>query len=278
MTMTGRYYVTPHAVQRFQERVAPGMAYARALALIVRGLNDDVGDRVERAIHSIPHGCYEAHVRVDGYAFRAVIDPRWRDPATGRANAIVRTLMEWRAPHNEIALLTATPPPPTREQVAREEQWVVVAPHVGSIAGHMTIANAARNQRWGVSAEVAWLIESVVWWWGGAQSLGWMAAEVQRRTGVTCDLRWVGEALRARWCYHSPYQGYVTARQAGLALGCTAQWVSQQCRTGVWPAEKRGRWWLFRDRDVATLAKRAREAEAVRLARKDRRNGVALGA
>ena len=275
MGLTGRYYVTPHAVTRFQERVAPGMLYERALALIIWGLNTDDDMQVQRIIHSIPHGCYEAHVQVeDGretYAFRAVIDPRWRDPATGWANAIVRTLMEWRAPQDEIALVTATPSPPTPSAVAREERrTTVAAPNVGSIAGRMTITNAARNQRWGVTAEVAYIIESVAWWYGGGRSLGWMAAEVCRRTGVACDPRWLGEALRARWAYHSPYQGYLTARQAALVLGCSAQWASLQCRQGVWHGEQRGRWWLLRDRDVATLAKQARADEALRLARKER--------
>ena len=37
--LTGRYFVTPHAVRQFIQRIAPRMDYDRALAVIIDGLN-----------------------------------------------------------------------------------------------------------------------------------------------------------------------------------------------------------------------------------------------
>jgi hypothetical protein len=68
--IAGRYFVTPHAVERFRERIAPHLSYGQALGAIIRGLEETTSE--PRPAHS-GKGYY---VRVRRpYAFRALIVP-----------------------------------------------------------------------------------------------------------------------------------------------------------------------------------------------------------
>lgn len=65
--LTGKYFITPHAVRSFVDRIAPRMSYDRALSVIVRGL-ESCGE--EKPLRN-RQGFY---VRVRGaWNFRAVI-------------------------------------------------------------------------------------------------------------------------------------------------------------------------------------------------------------
>lgn len=68
--IAGRYFVTPHAVHRFRERIAPGLTYDQALGAIIRGLEEATSE--PRPAHSGTG--YYVRVRRP-YAFRALIVP-----------------------------------------------------------------------------------------------------------------------------------------------------------------------------------------------------------
>jgi hypothetical protein len=66
--MVGNYFVTPHAVRQFQQRIVP-LPYQHALAVILRGLAQDLPIKYTQS--------GQHYVRVKRpYSFRAVIDGR----------------------------------------------------------------------------------------------------------------------------------------------------------------------------------------------------------
>lgn len=68
--IAGRYFVTPHAVRRFQERIAPWMSYSQALGTIIRCLEETTCRPTP--LHHEPG----LMIRVRRpYNFRAVIKP-----------------------------------------------------------------------------------------------------------------------------------------------------------------------------------------------------------
>ncbi|HEX6940905.1 MAG TPA: hypothetical protein VF158_15920 [Longimicrobiales bacterium] len=68
--IAGRFFVTPHAVERFRQRIAPHLTYEQALGAIIRGL--DATDSERRPAQSGTR--YYIRVRRP-YAFRALIVP-----------------------------------------------------------------------------------------------------------------------------------------------------------------------------------------------------------
>jgi len=65
--IAGDFFITPHAVRQFQDRIAPWMSYEQALGAIIRGLHN-----TEEFRPTINGKAY--YVRVDGeWQFRAVI-------------------------------------------------------------------------------------------------------------------------------------------------------------------------------------------------------------
>lgn len=67
--IAGEYFITPHAVRRFIELIAPGLDYEHALAAIIRGLRDHAGEPK-------PTRSGAVYIRVRGeHRFRAIIGP-----------------------------------------------------------------------------------------------------------------------------------------------------------------------------------------------------------
>lgn len=66
--IAGRYFVTPHAVRRFQQRVAPRLSYRQALGTIIRCLEETTCEPVP--LHHEPG--WMIRVRRP-YNFRAVV-------------------------------------------------------------------------------------------------------------------------------------------------------------------------------------------------------------
>ena len=82
--IAGSIFVTPHAVEQFRARIAPGLDYDRALGAIVRELSEHaVSVRPSIVGHSIV-----VRTRGGRYTFRAVVV----GDQDGRAPAVVTIL------------------------------------------------------------------------------------------------------------------------------------------------------------------------------------------
>lgn len=66
--IAGRYFITPHAVERFRERIAPHLTYDQALGAIIRGLEETKS----RPVPAHSGGGHWIRVRRP-FAFRALI-------------------------------------------------------------------------------------------------------------------------------------------------------------------------------------------------------------
>lgn len=80
--IAGRFFVTPHAVERFRERIAPHLTYEEALGAIIHGLKETTSAPKPRG----DTGAITIRVRRP-YNFRAVIMP-----GDGPAPAVVTIL------------------------------------------------------------------------------------------------------------------------------------------------------------------------------------------
>ncbi len=67
--IAGPAFVTPHAVQRFIARVAPGLTYEQALGLIVRGLETGVTHVVGPMTLEDGRAAVHVRIRTEGYRF-----------------------------------------------------------------------------------------------------------------------------------------------------------------------------------------------------------------
>jgi hypothetical protein len=83
LMIAGRYFVTPHAVAQFRERIAPGLDYEHALGAIIRELRDHGG--TPKPATSRPDAVV-IRTRGGRYLFRAVVVA----DADGRCDAVVR--------------------------------------------------------------------------------------------------------------------------------------------------------------------------------------------
>jgi isoaspartyl peptidase/L-asparaginase-like protein (Ntn-hydrolase superfamily) len=79
---TGDFFITPHAVRQFQNRIAPGLTYEQALGAIIRGMRD------AEDFHVTVNG-RARYTRIDGpWQFRAVV----REGAVGDKQAVITIL------------------------------------------------------------------------------------------------------------------------------------------------------------------------------------------
>jgi hypothetical protein len=86
MGIAGAYFLTPHAVEQFRNRMAWRMSYEDALAAIIKGIAEH-GEEPTPALND--SGAYIIRVKKGPFRFRAVVDPRRRE---GDKSAVVSIL------------------------------------------------------------------------------------------------------------------------------------------------------------------------------------------
>ena len=74
MSVAGRFFVTPHAVERFRERIDPRLDYDAALAAVIYGLEWDAMPP-KRLHHDLGVMIRTRGRRHGRYDFRAVVVP-----------------------------------------------------------------------------------------------------------------------------------------------------------------------------------------------------------
>lgn len=208
------YFVTPHAVNRYRERLDVKATPAQAIERIQAALQEPVFERPGRDGSRIV-GCRLTH---DGRntRFCAVVI---QEP--GREWSAVASVGEWWRWHEHRDLWGDAPKPPASVQAALRR-------------GRTPQAPARHGKRWTYDEEDF-----------ACQRLHiWTPEAIARRLGRT-------PAAVARWLYtwrQGPTrQTWLTSGQAAKLAGCTQQWLTRLAKAGRARARRvpGGRWWLF---------------------------------
>lgn len=183
----GNFFITPHALHRFQERIAPELDERRALTAIIWSLHDEL----TRA-HLDAHDCLWLQT-VRPYAFQAVIDRRQTGPRQPLP-AVTTILEPERQHHDWIGRLA----PARREGplAARQRQSRLLRATVWRYAGWKTpewiAAQLQRPEVTGDSVRHAFYHFKC----SPTRYQGYLTAG-QARQRLGCSYTWIHELIKA---------------------------------------------------------------------------------